>query len=98
MTQDMTHEELLEKTLDRVVENNKRLRPGTPMAELKDAIEASLSSLPPLEFKEFSELIANMEEESDFSQEMLTRAPEILGWDADQIIAWVEEITKKLEN
>lgn len=94
MAQEMTHEELLKGVLDRVVENNKRLRPGTPMAELKDAIEASLGSLPPLEFEEFSRLT---EGDKDYSAELLRRAPEMLGWDADQIITWVEEVTQKLE-
>jgi hypothetical protein len=95
MAQDMTHEELLRGVLDRVVENNRSLRPGTPMAELKDAIEASLSSLPPLEFKEFSQVT---EGDANYAAELLRRAPELLGWDADQIIAWVEEVTEKLES
>ena len=95
MAQDMTHEELLKNVLDRVVESNRSLRPGTPMPELKDAIEASLSSLPPLEFEEFRQLT---EEDRDYSAKLLRRSEDMLGWNADQIIAWVEEVTRKLES
>jgi hypothetical protein len=95
MTTDMTHEQLLKDVLDRVVQNNQQLRPGTPLAELKDAIEASLSALPPLEFQEFG---AVLEGGSDYSGELLKRAPEMIGWNADQIIEWVEELTEKLES
>jgi hypothetical protein len=94
MTTELTHEELLKNVLDRVEESNQQLRPGTPLAELKDAIEASLSSLPPLEFREFSQLL---EGSSDYSVELLQRAPEMIGWNADQIIEWVEELSSKLK-
>jgi hypothetical protein len=92
MSQDNAHEELLKTVLDRVIQNNQQLRPGTPLAELKDAIEAALTSLPPLEFEEFSQALDN----TDVFQKLVRRAPEIIGWNADQVVAWVEELAKKL--
>jgi len=95
MPADTTHEELLKSVLDRVVKNNQELRPGTPLAELKDAIEGSLSSLPPLEFQEFSRML---EGSPDYSDQLLRRAPEMIGWNADQIIEWVEDLSQKLKS
>jgi len=86
------HDELLRTVLDRVVQNNQRLRPGTPLAELKDAIEAALTTLPQLEFEEFTKAI----ESDDAADKLIERAPQIIGWNADQIVAWVEEISKKV--
>lgn len=86
------HDALLNSVLERVIENNQQIRPGTPMADLKEAIESAMSSLPPLEFEEFSQVL----EDSDAEKVLLERAPELIGWNADQIIEWVEEISKKI--
>ncbi len=59
MSAEQSHEELLREVLENVIRNNQQLRPGTPMAELKTAIEAAINNLPPLEFKEFDEAINN---------------------------------------
>lgn len=92
MSPEQTHEQLLRQVLDVVIENNKKIRPGTPMAELKGAIEAALSSLPPLEFEEFSKAI----DDTDAAERLVQRAPEIIGWNADQIVEWVEDLSKKM--
>jgi hypothetical protein len=91
MSTESSHEELLKAVLDRIVENNKRANPGTPMAELKAAISAAMSSLPPLEFEEYSQAL----EEINAEAELVQRAPEIIGWDADKIVEWVEQLTRK---
>ena len=93
MSTDNAHEALLKNVLDRVIQNNQQLRPGTPLAELKNAIEASLTSLPPLEFEEFSQAL----DSTDVSSKLVKRAPEIIGWNADQIVEWIEELAKKLQ-
>ena len=87
-----SHEELLKEVLDRVIKNNYQARPGTPMAELKDAIEAAITALPALEFEEYSKADAD----KDADRDLVARAPEMIGWDADHIIEWVEELSKKL--
>jgi hypothetical protein len=93
MTSDSSHEQLLKDVLDRVVQHNQQLMPGTPLAELKAAIEESLSTLPPLEFRELSGLL---EPGTDYSSELIRRGPEMIGWDADKIIEWVEALAGKL--
>jgi len=92
MNTDTSHEELLQQVLDRVIQNNRASRPGTPMAELKSAIEGALDTLPPLEFEEFSQAL----DDADAAQKLVLRAPEIVGWNADKIVEWVEEISNKL--
>ena len=64
-----------------------------PLATLKEAIEASLRDLPPLEFEEFSRVLDG---DSDISDQLINRAPEMIGWNADKIVEWVEELAKKL--
>ena len=92
MSTEQSHEELLNGVLDRIIDNNKQMKPGTPMAELRSAIETSLAALPPLEFQEFSQAI----EDKDAAARLVQRAPELIGWDADQIVEWIEELSKKL--
>ena len=86
------HEKLLQEVLDRVIKNNYELRPGTPMAELKDAIEAGIMALPSLEFEEFNQAI----KDENAAKELVAKAPELIGWDADHIIEWIEELSKKI--
>jgi hypothetical protein len=92
MSNEQSHEELLREVLEVAVRNNQQLRPGTPLAELKTAIESALRNLPPLEFEEFAQAV----EDADAAQKLVQRAPEIVGWNADQIVAWIEELAKKL--
>jgi hypothetical protein len=89
----ISYDELLKTVLDRVVQNNQQLRPGTPLSDLKNAIESALGSLPQLEFGEFSKVLDN----KDSVEQLLERAPQIIGWNADQIVKWVEEISKKVK-
>lgn len=91
---DTSYDDLLRNVLDRVVQNNQQLKPGTPLAELKEAIEASLRDLPPLEFEEFSRVLDGG---MDFSDQLIKQAPEMIGWNADKIVEWVEELAKKLD-
>lgn len=92
MSKDVQHDELLQNVLDRVVQSNLQIKPGTPMAELKDAIESAIGSLPPLEFEEASQAI----DDKDAAEKLVQRAPEIIGWNADKIVEWVEELSKKM--
>jgi hypothetical protein len=92
MNSDLTHEEALRQVLDLVVQNNQQSKPGTPMSELKIAIEAALASLPPLDFEEFTQAIGD----TDAADELVRRAPDLIGWNADQIVEWVEELSKKM--
>lgn len=92
MSGNESYNELLNSVLEKVIQNNQQVRPGTPMAELKDAIEAALSSLPPLEFEEFSQAL----DTQDAANKLINRGPEIIGWNADQIVQWVEELAGKL--
>lgn len=92
MSAEQSHEELLREVLDIVVQSNQQTRPGTPMAELKTAIEMALSSLPPLEFKAFNDAI----NDTGAAERLVQRAPEMIGWNADKIIEWVEQITQKM--
>ncbi len=89
---DESHAALLGEVLERVRQNNLQARPGTPMAELKNAIEEALASLPALEFEEFSKAI----DDADAAQRLVQRAPEMIGWNADQIVEWVEKLSEKL--
>jgi len=86
-----SHEELLKKVLEIAIQNNQRTRPGTPMAELKAAIEAALGSLPALEFAEFEQAVSD----TGAAQKLVQRAPEMIGWNADQIVQWLEELAAK---
>jgi hypothetical protein len=95
MANDNSQEELLKNVLDQVIQNNQQLKPGTPLADLKEAIEASLSSLPPLEFQEFSKVL---EGDTDYTENLIKRAPEMIGWNADRIVEWIEGLAKKLES
>lgn len=92
MSTEDSYEQLLQNILDRVIQNNQQLRPGTPMLELKEAIEAALSSLPPLEFSEFNQAL----EQNNATEELIRQAPEVIGWNADQIVDWLEELSRKL--
>ena len=92
MASDQAHEDLLKGVLDQVVQNNRQIRPGTPMADLKAAIETALTSLPPLEFEEFTKAISD----EQAGETLIQRAPEIIGWNADQIVEWIEQLSKKI--
>jgi hypothetical protein len=92
MAMEPAQEDLLRQVLDQVVQNNQQIKPGTPMAELKAAIEAALGSLPPLEFEEFTQAVGD----ADAADRLVRRAPEMIGWNADQIVEWVEELAKKV--
>lgn len=92
MANETNHEELLRNVLDRVMQNNRQIRPGTPMAELKAAIEAAISALPPLEFEAYSQAINDKTAAERFVQ----KAPEIIGWNADQVVEWIEALSKKV--
>jgi hypothetical protein len=89
---EQTHEDLLQEVLQLVIENNQQMKPGTPLAELRTAIEAALASLPPLEFQEFSQAVGDTEA----AARLVQNAPEMIGWNADQIVQWVEELAKKI--
>ena len=91
MANEQTHEELLKEVLDQVIRNNRQMRPGTPLAELKAAIEAGLTSLPPLKFEEVTQAVGD----TKAGETLLQRAPEIIGWNADQLVEWVEELARK---
>jgi len=91
MVGEQSHEDLLRGVLDEIVQNNRQLRPGTPMADLKSAIEAALSSLPPLQFEEYTKAI----DDENAGDTLIERAPQIIGWDADQIVEWIQELSKK---
>ena len=92
MAPDDANEKLLEEVLERVIQRNMQIRPGTPMAELKNAIESAISSLPPLEYQEFKTAL----EDSDAARKLVDRAPEIIGWNADKIVELIEELSKKM--
>ncbi len=85
-------ERLLKEVIDQVMAANKSNHPGTPMAQLRDAIEAALTALPPLEFKEFDKALGD----THAAERLVRDAPEIIGWNADQIVEWVEALAKKL--
>lgn len=89
MSNDQSHEELLSKVLDIAIQNNQRARAGTPMAELKAAIEAALTALPPLQFEEFSQAVSDTEA----AEKLVQRAPEMIGWNADKIVEWLEQLS-----
>jgi hypothetical protein len=91
---EQSHEELLGKVLDIAVQNNQRVRAGTPLAELKSAIESGLKSLPPLEFADFKEAIGD----ADAANRLIHRAPEIIGWDADKIVEWLDQLSGKINS
>lgn len=88
---EQSHEALLGEVLNRIEQNNESLRAGTPLAELRDAIEAALQSLPELQTDDFDQVMGN----SDFLGRLVAEAPEIIGWNADQIITWIEQIAKQ---
>ena len=92
MSTEQSHEELLQGVLDLIIDNNRQMKPGSPLAELKAAIETALAALPPLEFEEFGQAI----EDKDAATRLVHRAPELIGWNADQIIEWIEELARKL--
>jgi len=91
MSDDKNYDALLNTVLNQVIENNLHARPGTPMADLKAAIETAIESLPALEFEEFSKALTDTEAEMN----LIKRAPEIIGWDADHIVDWIETLSKK---
>jgi len=92
MSSEQSHEELLRQVLEVAARNNQRSVRALD-AELKLAIEAALRNLPPLEFEEFSKAIGD----TDAAQKLVQRAPEVVGWNADQIVQWVEDLSKKLD-
>lgn len=85
-------ERLLREVIDQVMASNKATQPGTPMAQLRDAIEGALTSLPPLQFAEFDKALGD----THAAERLVRDAPEIIGWNADQIVEWVEELSRKL--
>jgi hypothetical protein len=87
------HEELLKIVLDRIIENNRNVRPGTPMAELQSAIENAIENLPPLEFEDFNKAIGD----TDAARKLLEQAPELIGWNTDQVLEWIEDLAKKVK-
>ena len=93
MSTETSQEALLEKVLERVNESNLAARPGTPMAELRAAIEDALSNLEPLDFEDFTDVL----DEEDAAATLVNKAPELIGWNADKIVEWFEELGKKLE-
>ncbi|MEW6403925.1 MAG: hypothetical protein AB1649_19190 [Chloroflexota bacterium] len=94
MSNEQSYDDLLKTVLDRVIQNNQQIRPGTPMAELKEAIEGALASLPPLEFEEFNQVLQNIDKNA--ASRLIERGPEMIGWNADQIVQWIEELSKKM--
>lgn len=86
------HEQLLEKVLDGIVARNNQVAPGTPMAKLKEAIENNLNSLPPLDFQEFDDAVSD----TNAVENLIKNAPDLIGWNADKIIEWIENISKKI--
>jgi len=87
------HEELLKVVLNRIIENNQNIRPGTPMADLQNAIEGAIENLPPLDFEDYDKAIGNQ----DAAKNLLDQAPELIGWNTDQILEWMEELAKKIK-
>ncbi len=92
MSTEQSHEELLRQALEIAIRNNQQIRPGTPMAELKSAIETALNSLPPLEFEQFAEATGDTEA----VHRLVDNAPELAGWDADRIVEWVQKLAEKM--
>lgn len=92
MAADQSHEAILRDVLDLVTQNNRQMKPGTPMAELRAAVETALQALPPLEFQDFNQAVGD----TDAAARLVQRAPEMIGWNADQIVEWIEELSKKL--
>ena len=86
------NEKLLQEVLERIIQRNMQIRPGTPMAELKNAIESAISSLPPLEYQEFKSAL----DDKDAASPLVDRAPEMIGWNADKMVELIEELAKKL--
>lgn len=86
------YEDMLTAALNRVIENNRQIRPGTPMAELKVAIESAISALPALEFETFSKAV----EDKKAVEELINEAPKIIGWDADNLVKWIDDLSKKI--
>lgn len=92
MSADSSPEAMLRDLIELTAQNNKQLKPGSPMAELQAAIEAALASLPPLDFQEFAAAI----EDTNAAARLVQQAPDLIGWNADQIVEWIEELAKKL--
>jgi hypothetical protein len=92
MKQTVSHEDLLRQVLDRVIENNRQIRQGTPMADLKQAIEEAIQSLPKLEFEEINKAV----EDTNAAEQLIQKSPQLLGWDADHLVEWIEELSKKI--
>lgn len=92
MPAETSHQELLKRVLERIKQNNLEARPGTPMAELKEAIEAAIEDLPPIEFEEFTQAI----EDKGAADQLIEKGPEIIGWNADKIVEWIEALSTKL--
>ena len=89
---EMSHQELLDKVLERVIQNNLSARPGTPMAELKEAIESAIQDLPTIDFEEFNIAVSDR----SAADRLVEKGPEIIGWNADKIIEWIESLSQKM--
>lgn len=92
MTANPSHESLLRELIELTAQNNRQMKPGSPMAELQAAIEAAVASLPPLEFQEYTAAV----EDGNAAARLVQQAPDLIGWNADQIVEWIEELAKKL--
>lgn len=88
---EQSHEAILSQVLDRIEKNNEQLRPGTPLHELNNAIEEALKLLPELKTDDFDQVMNS----TDYLQRLISDAPNMIGWDADKIIEWIEVIRQK---
>ncbi len=85
------HVKLLNELLDKTIAHNRSLNPGSPMANLHQAIEQAIENLPRLQFDTFEQAI----EDKSSAEQLIQRAPQMIGWDAENLIAWIEELAKK---
>jgi hypothetical protein len=61
------------------------------MEQIDYLTPTALISLPPLEFEEFGQAI----QDAEAAQQLVKQAPDIIGWNADRIIEWIEELARK---
>lgn len=88
---EQSHEAILSRVLDRIEQNNEQIRPGTPLHDLNHAIEEALKMLPELKTDDFNQVMSS----NDYLQRLIADAPEMIGWNADKIIEWIETIKSK---